>query len=327
MIQRAAGQRKSIIFDLYYPTTDPAQWDSHVPEQLLRRVPGFKPGVPLFNGLHVFPLVPRTHHELFQPWMQPYKQAERAIYNGGYVAMICNDKDSAGGIIKIACVRPEFQVVLCSNPVDRLAMTQAPTESDRNRWSFPKSMFDGQWHNSNVFDTTSPLHSPQDAGILIFLVGPPAPAQAALAGTKAGYVETWLTVALDGYNQQLLFTCDELALLGPTTGLDSTASIASGQVQPTTVNVPTVPQETRVARLCERPVLEKWHAPTLRFIANPRIPRALAHRHMNKLLSEVHTAAPAVVGSFIDFATAAMQTPEYVTRHMEHIWMKAHEGP
>jgi hypothetical protein len=201
----------------------------------------------------------RTHEEVYQQIMQPYKQALRATWLGGLTIFTPIDKEAAVGTIQAGWIAPEQRLNIAANPVSQIALAQSATESDRSRWIVPNLLLDKQSRNPNLTDIESPLHSPQDFPSFVALVGKLI--ILALYGTVAGYVELWIDVRLEGSNQQL------------------------------------------------------------RVVANPFIPRTLAHRQVNRTLREVvGEAAPTVVGSFIDFPTAISQAPDHLQKYMDYMW-------
>jgi hypothetical protein len=72
-----------MAFNLYSPTADGSTWDSGVPQKLLKLVLGYDGRSCLYNGLHYFSVAMRTHDEVYQQMMQPYKQALCATWLGG----------------------------------------------------------------------------------------------------------------------------------------------------------------------------------------------------------------------------------------------------
>jgi len=102
-----------------------------------------------------------------------------------------------------------------------------------------------------------------------------------------GTVEVYLDYCIEGDSRIPMFIGEEYKLRTTAAPLMSSVAIAAGQTETTNPDVNTTQFETNVTRLYERPVLKPKHGCALQFIANPRIPRALAHRRLNKLLARI----------------------------------------
>jgi hypothetical protein len=133
LVQYAAGNGKPIIFPLYYPTVDANAWDCGVSNALLKLIPGYDPRARMYNGLHYCPVAVRPRDDIYQPAIQPYKQALRGTWLGGLAIFIPNDKESAAGTIQAAWIAPEQKLHLAVDPVNQIALAQSATESDRSR--------------------------------------------------------------------------------------------------------------------------------------------------------------------------------------------------
>jgi hypothetical protein len=113
-----------------------------------------------------------------------------------------------------------------------------------------------------------------------------------------GTVEVYLDYCIEGDSRIPMFIGEEYKLRTTAAPLMSSVAIAAGQTETTNPDANTTQFETNVTRLYERPVLEPKHGWALQFLANPRIPRALAHRRLNQLLARIGDGDREGIGSF-----------------------------
>jgi hypothetical protein len=65
----------------------------------LKLIPGYDPTKPLYNGLHVIPVAPRTRLDIFQNAIRAYKTAIMGYWKALTIGAVPYDRESATGRI------------------------------------------------------------------------------------------------------------------------------------------------------------------------------------------------------------------------------------